>query len=420
MDAGLIIYIIGFAIFLLNLTWIYGKVVNKRLKINKGFILLFIFLVFASTYLNTLKFLVIKPFLSLIYLIILTLYTYKGATKSKVFYCILLWGFAVFIDTLFMILFSYINQNHIIPWPFTLPIEYFLTFPLQLIYNLIARLKFFKKCLNKLFAIFDKISVYFIFLIISFLVYSGILIYMNLQDFNKEITIFIVSIFSLSLIIQSLCLVYTKIVDKEAYKVLQNNNKFYVESNIDFRTFKHNLKHKLDGVKAYSNDKTKELLNIIVEDLNMIKQANVELEKIPNGLSGLIQSKIYNRYDNSVLSVVENNLNCDIFDLITPRDYIKLCDVIGVTMDNALESMKDCKEKIVYLTFDDGDEDLEIVIKNTFSSFVDVDKLGIMNYSTKGDNHGIGLFSILTRNTIKTKLSIINDMFETKIFVNKK
>ena len=45
-------------------------------------------------------------------------------------------------------------------------------------------------------------------------------------------------------------------------------------------------------------------------------------------------------------------------------------------------------------------------IKASFT--IDIDKLGTINYSSKGKGHGVGLYSILLKNSIKTFFKIKN------------
>lgn len=419
MEKEVIIYFIGFAICLFNSIWIYGKLVNKKFSITRNFLLLFLTLTMLASLLTILKIPIIKVLTSLSFLTILTGYLYKDNFRKLLFYSVMVWGIGMFIDMIFMIMFSFLYDFYQLDWNFFIPLEYLLTFPLQLLYNLISRTKLFRSSLNFLYNIFNKISIFSVFFIVACLVYVGSRAVLTLDNFNKEIIIIIIGFFALWIIIQTINLIYMKIVNRETYKILQSNNKFYVDVNNDLRAFKHNLLHKLDGVKSYSNTKSKKLINAIVEECKLLKQANIELDKLPNGINGLIQNKLYNKYDNNIQIVVDNNITKDIFDLIKARNYIKLCEVIGVTIDNALEAMKESKDKIIYISLEESENEFIIIIKNSFSSFIDIDKLGTIDYTTKGNNHGIGLFSILLKTRIKTKLKIVNDMFETQIIINK-
>lgn len=419
MEKEVVIYFVGFLICLVNMTWIYGNLTKKKWNATKLGILLACFLTTLATAIFSLNLVILKMVTSILCLIILSKFCYHDSLKKTIFYSFIVWGFGMLFDMLFMLIFSFLMDYFSFSVLLPIPLEYLLTLPLQLFYNLISRINITKKAVNFLYTIFNKISMYSVFFVIACLVYVGSRAVLTLGDFNKEIIIIIIGLLAVWTIIQTISLMYLKLVNKETYKILQNNNKFYVDMNTDLRTFKHNLLHKLDGVKSYSNAKSKKLVDAIIEECKLLKQANVELDKLPNGINGLIQNILYNKYDNNIQIVVDNNIEKDIFDLIKAKNYIKLCEVLGVTLDNALEAMKESKEKVIYISLDETEKDLIVVIKNSFSSFIDIDKLGTIDYTTKGNDHGLGLFSVLFKNKIKTKLKIVNNMFETQIIVNK-
>ena len=93
---------------------------------------------------------------------------------------------------------------------------------------------------------------------------------------------------------------------------------------------------------------------------------------------------------------------------------------MGVTLDNALEASLNSKEKVVYLKLSETNEKIIINIQNTFSGSIDFDKLGKINYSSKGTNHGLGLASLLRKSEIELTTSIKLNLFIVKILVNKK
>ena len=201
--------------------------------------------------------------------------------------------------------------------------------------------------------------------------------------------------------------------------ILLENNKFYSNLNLDFREFKHNLVHKLDGLKLYSNEKSILLIDDIISDCCNLTKNTKELDKLPIGLSGYIYQKIY-QYDYSALNIlIDNNIKSDLFNVLSPRNYNKLCEVLGVLLDNAIQASIDSKSKILYISSEENDKNLEINIKNSFSSQIDMEKLGNVNYTTKGQNHGIGLFSIFKNKDVKTNIKINNDIFESIVLVKK-
>ena len=68
---------------------------------------------------------------------------------------------------------------------------------------------------------------------------------------------------------------------------------------------------------------------------------------------------------------------------------------------------------IVNLYFEDSN--IIVDIKNTFSSDINLDEVGKVNYSTKGKKRGLGLFSALRDNEVEMSVKIINNWFVSKI-----
>lgn len=412
---NIIIYFLGFWICLLNLTWILGYVTNRKIKFSLKLLILSTLFSFIGTLCIQLNLMYLKVFFSILSLILFSKVIIGVLNKKMLFYSITIWGFGLLFDLMFMTLFSLIINKFSLNIYFFIPIEYILTFVLQLIYNIIARTKLFSSIVKNLYNIFNKINVYLIIVLIIGLLYISTSAVINLHDFSNILVIFVSGILGLWIIIDTIYIIYLKRVNRETSKLLLNNNKFYVDINIDFRKFKHNLLHKLNGVKTYSNKKAAILVDEIIKDCKLLKYSNKEIDKLPIGINGLIQQMLYDKDNIEVL--VENNISNDILEITSSKNYIRLCEIIGVSLDNAFEAMKGCKNRIIYISLGNENDQLVVIIKNTFSSFIDIDKLGTINYTTKGNNHGIGLFSILFNKSLKVKLKIINDMFETRITV---
>lgn len=96
-----------------------------------------------------------------------------------------------------------------------------------------------------------------------------------------------------------------------------------------------------------------------------------------------------------------------------------MCDALGVSLDNALEAASNSKDKMIYMNFYESEEEILIMIENSFSNNLDIDKLGTVNYSTKKIKSGIGLFSILNRNRVVTNARVKENHFITTISVYK-
>lgn len=198
------------------------------------------------------------------------------------------------------------------------------------------------------------------------------------------------------------------------------NNEFYLTIINDYRMLKHNLIHQLNGVKSVSNEKGQELINDLIQEYNQNTKTIQNMQKMPMGISGIVYEKIYG-FENNELSIgIDNNINSNVYDELTPKSYNLLCEALGILLDNALEATEKTKEKILMIDMKETEESYHIKIINTFQTVLDIDALGTLKYTTKKTGHGIGLFSLIGRKKLKIKTSIINDLFFNEIIIEKK
>ena len=70
---------------------------------------------------------------------------------------------------------------------------------------------------------------------------------------------------------------------------------------------------------------------------------------------------------------------------------LKICKILGVFLDNAIEAVKDLNKKEISIEIYIMDQELCVDITNKFEGNLDLDKINNTKYTTKGDGHGYGL-----------------------------
>ena len=137
---------------------------------------------------------------------------------------------------------------------------------------------------------------------------------------------------------------------------------------------------------------------------------------MPQGLEGLLYLKKYEAENKTVNLIINYNSKIK----ISNKDYLDLCDVLGIFLDNAIESSNG-KEKIVLLDAHDKKNSIIITITNKFNNYINLSKIGEKNYSTKKVKSGIGLYYVnnLKNKRITTDIKIINNLFNTYIIYTK-
>lgn len=145
------------------------------------------------------------------------------------------------------------------------------------------------------------------------------------------------------------------------------------------------------------------------------------LKNIPlNELKGFMNFKIIEMINQKVN--VEVNVSKEIkknfFKNFKTSDKDDLYSIIGVLLDNARDAALECKDKTVSIEIFMMNNDLKIIIANTYKGSIDLEKIDNYGYTTKGQNHGTGLHivsRIIGKNPIFEKETQILDNFFTQI-----
>ena len=113
---------------------------------------------------------------------------------------------------------------------------------------------------------------------------------------------------------------------------------------------------------------------------------------------------------------ISKNVTIKKFQLISQELYKKICRLLGIYLDNAIQAVESLKEKSIRVEFylDPNSSDILIIsIFNSFEGKVDIDRMNEKGYSTKGKGRGLGL--AMANETIKEEKRISS---ETQIFKN--
>ncbi len=121
------------------------------------------------------------------------------------------------------------------------------------------------------------------------------------------------------------------------------------------------------------------------------------LAKLPTGVKGMIYYKIAFINENEInFDTVVNGVDYAKFEAMDKELYYKVCKILGILMDNAIDACVDSDKKKLVVSVYTENEDLCVEIDNSYSGIVDTDEIKKKGYTTKGKNHGYGL-TILNR-----------------------
>lgn len=372
--------------------FIVAKVFDKEIIKNKfkalGIIIGFAICVALINYYDRDKF---KIVLTLPFLITSVKYVFDIKFDKALIYSVVSLAYLFIGELLTGILFSIlpIDYNYILKNIFgsALGSAIVLIFTLPVMY-----IRPIKTFVNNLSVKYENLSV-LIFLVIGI----GSFWYMNSHAINNSfeflINLFVLFLFFLMAILYFKENMKSKEISDKYNELLSTVDTFEKEL-ITKRKIIHDFKNQLIVINGYADnpEKLKAYLSEIIKDQRNIPNSKLLLnvEKLPSGLKGLIYYKFSNLDSNINVSIdIKNSLKK--YESISPKLNKDCLKILGVFIDNAIEAVKNEKEKYINLEFIKQKEQIIITVRNTCTSRVNIKDLTKNGFTTKGKNHGYGL-----------------------------
>lgn len=406
----------------------YGKINNNEIKLRSVrsvfIIIIFSLLITINTNLNNSY---SRAFISYVFIMI-NYYLIYNENFNVVF---IKGTICYFLTLLFEILFSIalvptgiislesFDKNIILKICFS-----FLTVLLPFLLLSIKKLKIF---LNKLIKALDRPIITTI-VMTSSLIFASTLAYKFVAEFSSKVYIdnIILIIFFISLL--ALIIHNRFVINNEVRKteeLLELITK-YEKKNDEYRAYKHELLNNLLALKSIKNKNTKEFdssLDELISLYNTKSSGIKNIYKLPSGLKCIVYYKLNDidedKYNVNVNISKQVSINLEKVD---HKEYMSLCKIMGIVLDNAIEAMKNSEGKTLNIDVYKEKDNVIIEVDNTFDkSTTDITKIYNKNYSTKGKNRGLGLYlaNLLLKNSkyLHMEQRIINEYFNTKIYV---
>lgn len=394
-----------------------SEVSSVRARINFINVLLFIIIILLYAHVSIYT----SYFMNLIMLNILIIFFYKTVFPMKmrdiIFYVAILFMFTeliaipsevlmrYFFDSLYDVLVAlkylklYIVFLHIAIYAMFLNRNKII-FTCELIHATVMKKKYFYK------------KVIFLYILMN-------LIHASINIFPIDVGLVLYTIYTLAIIIGLLVLAfyYTYVLNTRYIRIDLYNRlrRKYVKESREYGELRHNIINNLLAIKT--SKYTDKVIDKMILKYKRTYQLDVSIPSSKYGLEGLIDLKmkaakklgvnvIYCKKDDADESSLKN------------VDYFKLCEVVGILIDNAIEASIGLDEKFVYVDqFNDNGFHMKII--NNFKNSIDIDKMFYTNYSTKERSSGYGLSSInyLVKSGIKLKVNIVDNRFIASIDV---
>ena len=402
---------------LLNLLWLifnnlfidfftiacWCKCINNHYRFKKIFLLALIVSIVTSVF-DIFFSNLVRIIAIFIFLIIICRFTVTKSHKKSILLFIISELIVWIGEFSFVIIISIFNSGEIESVLQT-PLVYFL---LTLYICIFFALLLHKKIPQRAFHFMDNNYLYsnnsdtlkYSFIIIAIIIISTIESYMNLPLTIVLITNVIMAIIFIGLVIMSSKIKanYNKINSK--YETSISSLKEYEVMIDKFRIDTHENKNEFLTIRNMLKDKSnKETVIKYIDKLvdNKIKDNDKIMKKTSKIPEGGLRATIYSKLClmdklkiNYKLSISREVRTTDLINL--DEDLVlKICKILGVFLDNAIEAVKDINKKEISIEIYIMGQELCVDITNNFKGSLDLNKINNIKYTTKGDGHGYGL-----------------------------
>lgn len=375
----------------------YEKETKSTIKIIGASILVTLIYAFVYIYING----ALKSLLNFLSIAIYIAYVFDVKISKAIFMSFIHTILLIIAEVICFIMLAYIlniNNSYI-----------YNVFAGSILSNIVINLIFLvlsvilRKPLQKLFtyeissnikiAIFSMLSIICIFIFF----YIG---FSNLETNNT----LLISIFGMLVFLTILFSLIKQKIDNnkitEKYDSLIEFMNSYEEKIDELRIQSHENKNQLLNIKSKIIDKDKN--KNIIEYIDSILNEKVQLDKgkysklkyLPsNGFKGMFYYKISKAEELGIkISInISAGIKKSVLHNMNAEDYKQLCRIIGVYLDNAIEASAISNEKLLGIEIYLNNNDVDIIISNSYLGEVDIKNVNEKGYSTKGKSHGYGL-----------------------------
>ncbi len=419
---GVLIFLFAYFTILFNLYALircYGKISNVKVKFNVFNIVVMLILSIISYVSNYYLGSITRVVISFISLLIVFKFIFKenfilSLFKLFIIYCVLcLCDF--FLSTVF--LFVNINSSGDLGNVTIIRILCTILVSLLVMLSFIPSkfINFINKMINFMISKWSKLLL--ILACSLCLVFAMLLLY---TAYNFNLTVFLISLVLMFIFLFfSLVLIFQYFKNKrseEEQKTLLNLMNEYEKILEKDRINRHEMLNNLIVLKSKKNKNSKEyeeLLDSIIEDYQM-KKSNFysKLSHLPSGIKGIIYYKLANIDVNNInFNLIISNEVKELFETFDSKLYYKICKILGILIDNALEATSISEIKILVIDMYFENDTIVVHIENSFSETIEISEMNKKGVSSKGEGRGYGLY-------IVNKLVKESKNIEFKQFIN--
>lgn len=192
------------------------------------------------------------------------------------------------------------------------------------------------------------------------------------------------------------------------------------------RIMRHETKNELRTIRAMIADKQQTQKAIDYIDDMLEEKYEIKDEKYakfgylpPNGIKGLCYFKIHEaeyKGINVSINISKKITKSTIYNLSLKqqRDFGR---ILGVVLDNAIEASFESEKKLLGLeAYINEKKEFKLIISNTYKTPICTEKIGKINYSSKGAKRGYGLL-LVNQLVEKNNNFVLKNVIDENIYV---
>lgn len=406
----------------------YKELSNTKLKINFKTILIFIIFGGLFTVNNYLiEGVTNKIIISIVLLSIMYKFIFRETIKETLIKGMICYSIAVIVELLLSVIAMKLNILTIVAFNSNILLKSIFSFLELIISILIIKIKKINLLLNKVIHSTNKDIIVILFVLASAVT---MIILVSQYERSFKYTTYITNIILLLIFtgLMAISVFNNTKAKKESEKIetllnfMSKYEKIIDEDSIN----RHEMLNNLLILKSFKNKNTKKFDSTLDDIIELYEKSGRKTIKnvsiLPSGLKGVIYYKVEDMNNNKI--DVNLNISKDakpLLNKVKSKDYVSLCKIVGIILDNANEAAKDSHDKKVFIEVYEINGKLVIYEENTFKNEVNLTRIKEQYYSTKGKGRGLGLYlaNKLVKNSecIEMNQKILNDKFITEIIV---
>ena len=276
---------------------------------------------------------------------------------------------------------------------------YITNLAVSLLIVLFSKIKYLSKIYRYLYKITKNIKLYQLIVFLLFTIFSIAFCYAATYFKNNIQILIIVNIiiaFFYSLIVMFVFKYQSKYYEINSKYNLRLDDLYTQEELInDYRIMNHENKNNLKTIYSMTTDKdVKKYINSLLE-YNNTKHMNIidDTLKLPSkGIRALLYNKIIVMNDKEIgyVLTVDKKIKMNTLKNISDNDIVDLCQLLGVFVDNAIESVLQADKKEINISFYLEHKNLIITIENCHNNNFVINSDNSFA-TTKGKRRGYGL-----------------------------